>query len=78
MHRDGSSPAYRSRPYDEGMQRPTHGFWAQLRDHTRVFFTNWTAYEAPFLTKVGLTFKNRTKALISLQGCCGNHGQPGC
>ena len=61
------------------MSRPGDGsWWAQLRYHVRSFFTNWTTYEASFWTKVGLTFKNRTKAVVSLRGCCGNHGQPGC
>ena len=59
-------------------QRPDHGFFAQLRSYGRAFFTNWTTYDASARTKLGLTVKNRTKALVSLQGCCGNHGQPGC
>ena len=54
------------------------GFWVQLRSYGRAFFTNWSAYDAPFLTKVGLTLKNRTRAAVTLKGCCGNHGQPGC
>ncbi len=78
MHLDGSSRATRGRPYDGTMQRPDHGFRARLRYHGRAFFTNWTTYEAPVWTKLGLTVKNRTKALVSLHGCCGNHGQPGC
>lgn len=54
-----------------------HGsFSEQAREHVRAFFTNWQDYDAPFATKVGLTFKNRAKALT--KGCCGNHGQPGC
>jgi hypothetical protein len=60
------------------MQRPRSGFWAQARLHVRNFFTNWATYDAPFLSKVGLTFKNRSRALVSASGCCGNHGQPGC
>jgi hypothetical protein len=55
---------------------PDDGFGEQLRYHVRAFFTNWKEYDAPFGTKVALTFKNRTKALR--HGCCGNHGQPGC
>lgn len=53
-------------------------FWAQLRSRGRAFFTNWDTYDGPLLTKVGLTLKNRTRAVVTLQGCCGNHGQPGC
>ncbi len=51
-------------------------FSEQLRHRGRAFFTNWSEYDAPFSTKVALTFKNRTRALT--KGCCGNHGQPGC
>jgi hypothetical protein len=60
------------------VQPPSNGFWAQARVHVRTFFTNWSTYDAPFFTKVGLTLRNRTKAIVMLQGCCGNHGQPGC
>jgi hypothetical protein len=52
------------------------GFGDQLRHRTRAFFTNWSEYDASFGTKVGLTIKNRARALRG--GCCGNHGQPGC
>ncbi len=54
------------------------GFMAELRSRGRAFFTNWSTYDAPLLTKVGLTVKNRTRSVVTLQGCCGNHGQPGC
>ena len=50
----------------------------QLREHVRAFFTNWQEYDAGFWTKVGLTLRNRTRSVVTLQGCCGNHGQPGC
>lgn len=53
-------------------------FSEQLGAHTRAFFTNWQEYEAGFWTKVGLTVKNRTRSVVTLKGCCGNHGQPGC
>ena len=54
------------------------GFWSVVREHGRNFFTNWRVYDAPFLTKLGLTFRNRLKATFSAQQCCGHHGQPGC
>jgi hypothetical protein len=46
------------------------------RRHTRTFFTNWTASDAPISTKLQLTVRNRVKALRT--GCCGNPGEPGC
>jgi hypothetical protein len=66
------------RPYHLAMASSGDGFFAQLRSYGRVFFTNWTSYDAGFLTKVGLTLRNRTRAVVTLKGCCGNHGQPGC
>lgn len=42
----------------------------------KEFFTNWRDYDASLGVKVGLTFKNRLRALR--RGCCGHHGQPGC
>ena len=53
-------------------------FWAIVKEYGRNFFTNWRMYDGPFLTKVGLTFRNRLKALFSRRQCCGHHGQPGC
>jgi hypothetical protein len=54
------------------------GFWVQVKEHGRNFFTNWKAYDASLWTKLRLTFRNRLKASFSRQQCCGNHGQPGC
>lgn len=51
-------------------------FLAQLREHGRSFFTNWSDYDASFGEKAKLFAKNRAKAMRT--GCCGNHGQPGC
>lgn len=53
-------------------------FLAQLREHARAFFTNWRTYEGPFLAKLWLTLRNRTVGVVTLAGCCGHHGQPGC
>jgi hypothetical protein len=54
------------------------GFWSVAKGYGRNFFTNWRVYDAPFLTKLWLTFRNGSRALFSTRQCCGNHGQPGC
>ena len=48
------------------------------RPSARSFFTNWTGYEGPLLTKIRLTLRNRYRAMILLKGCCGHEGEPGC
>jgi len=53
-------------------------FLALLAEHGRNFFTNWREYEAPVWTKLGLTARNRGRALFSRAQCCGHPGQPGC
>ncbi|HEX5950310.1 MAG TPA: hypothetical protein VFZ96_04865 [Actinomycetota bacterium] len=42
------------------------------------FFTNWREYDGPFGRKLGLTLRNRTRAILLLKGCCGHPGEPGC
>jgi hypothetical protein len=54
------------------------GFFHEVRRHSAQFFTNWREYDAPLLTKLGLTVRNRLKATFSRRQCCGNLGQPGC
>jgi hypothetical protein len=54
------------------------GFLSRLREHGQAFFTNWSTYDAPFRTKLGLTVRNRWTAVVVMKGCCGHHGQPGC
>jgi hypothetical protein len=54
------------------------GFVRVLADRIRDFFTNWREYDAPVGTKVGLTLRNRARALFSRAQCCGHPGQPGC
>jgi hypothetical protein len=49
-----------------------------LGDYARQFFTNWCEYEGPISKKVWLTLKNRARAVATLKGCCGHHGEPGC
>ncbi len=48
------------------------------RGNARAFFTNWSRSDAPFATKLGLTIRNRFRAVALLKGCCGHQGEPGC
>ena len=41
-------------------------------------FSNWATYDAPFATKLRMVVSNNLTKLRTRQGCCGNHGQPGC
>ena len=50
----------------------------RLRDYARQFFTNWSEYDGPFTEKLALTFRNRWRSVVTLKGCCGHHGEPGC
>ena len=56
----------------------TRRFFRRPREHVLNFFTNWREYEAPVLTKLGMTVRNRARALLSTAQCCGHPGQPGC
>lgn len=40
--------------------------------------SNWKTYDAPFGTKLRLTFSNNLTKIRKRQDCCGNYGQPGC
>jgi hypothetical protein len=42
------------------------------------FFTNWSTYDAPVLTKLRLLGRNLWLRAWHRNACCGNHGQPGC
>jgi hypothetical protein len=53
-------------------------FLQEVARHGRQFFTNWHEYDAPLVTKLGLTVRNRLRATFSRRQCCGNLGQPGC
>jgi hypothetical protein len=53
-------------------------FLRRLTEHGRSFFTNWREYDASLWTKLGLTARNRARALFSRAQCCGHPGQPGC
>jgi len=48
------------------------------RPSAKALFSNWTTYDAPFLTKLRLAVSNNLTKIRTRQGCCGNHGQPGC
>ncbi|HXF36563.1 MAG TPA: hypothetical protein VNO17_05205 [Actinomycetota bacterium] len=52
------------------------GFGREVRRRARAFFTNWRTSDAPAAVKLGLTLRNRARALRD--GCCGHPGQPGC
>ncbi len=54
------------------------GFFRILRVHAGNFFTNWRESDLPVGTKLGLTFRNRARALFSTAQCCGHPGEPGC
>jgi hypothetical protein len=43
-----------------------------------AFLSNWTTYDAPFVTKVRMAASNTFLKLRRQQACCGNNGQPGC
>jgi hypothetical protein len=43
-----------------------------------AFFSNWTTYDAPFVTKMRMAASNTFLKLRKQQACCGNNGQPGC
>lgn len=57
-------------------------FWQRQREQAReirqAYMSNWNEFEGSTARKLALTAKNRTKAFVTLKGCCGNHGQPGC
>jgi hypothetical protein len=44
----------------------------------RQFFTNWSSYQGTIGKKILLTLRNRSRAFLTLKGCCGHHGEPGC
>jgi len=53
-------------------------FLVEVRRHVRNFFTNWREYDAPVITKLRLTVRNRLHATLSRAQCCGHAGEPGC
>ncbi len=52
--------------------------WWIVKARVANFFTNWHRSDAPVMTKLGLTIRNRVRAFTSREQCCGHPGQPGC
>jgi hypothetical protein len=57
-----------SEPEQEPRPRPGPG----------ALFSNWATYDASFTAKLRMAAANTLVKLRNHQGCCGNHGQPGC
>ncbi|NLT21689.1 MAG: hypothetical protein GXX82_01435 [Syntrophorhabdus sp.] len=47
------------------------------RPSARAFLTNLHA-DMPLWRKVWLLLRNNTKKIITMRGCCGHPGEPGC
>jgi hypothetical protein len=43
-----------------------------------AWFSNWATYDASLPAKFLMAATNTMIKLRNHQGCCGNHGQPGC
>jgi hypothetical protein len=43
-----------------------------------ALLSNWASYDASFTAKLRMAASNTLIKLRTHQGCCGNHGQPGC
>jgi hypothetical protein len=57
-----------SEPEQGPPPQPSQGAW----------FSNWVTYDASFAAKLRMAAANTMVKLRNHQGCCGNHGQPGC
>ncbi len=55
-----------------------HAGQGDERPDLRAVLANWRTYDAPVPTKLRLVVTNNLIKLRTRQGCCGNHGQPGC
>jgi hypothetical protein len=51
---------------------------ARPRPSLRAAFSNWSTYDAPFVTKLRMVVANNFTKIRTRQDCCGNYGQPGC
>ena len=49
-----------------------------FRDYVEDYLRNWRESEEPFLRKVSLALRNRRISIVTLKGCCGHPGEPGC
>ena len=50
----------------------------RLRDYVRAYSRNWKESDDPFGVKLAKAARNRGTAFLTLAGCCGHHGEPGC
>lgn len=55
-----------------------HRHGRSLGDYARDFFTNLDQPDMSFGDKWSKFVRNRFKATVLMEGCCGNHGEPGC
>jgi hypothetical protein len=53
-------------------------FGQELREYARTFLTNLDQPGMPATEKWAKLVRNRFKAFVTLKGCCGHPGQPGC
>ena len=51
---------------------------SQPKPNPATMFSNWTGYDAPFAVKLRMAVSNTLTKVRGRQGCCGNHGHPGC
>jgi hypothetical protein len=57
---------------------PEPGEEPQSKPSRKAFISNWSTYDAPFVTKMRMAASNTFIKLRKRQDCCGHHGQPGC
>jgi hypothetical protein len=53
-------------------------FGRQLRHRLSDLFTNLDQPDMPASEKWSKFVRNRWRAMVMLQGCCGHPGEPGC
>ena len=75
VSRNAAAPALiRLVPYARGMCEPDPAPKPSLG----AVLSNWRTYDAPVGTKLRMLVSNNLTKVRTRQGCCGNHGQPGC
>jgi hypothetical protein len=47
-------------------------------DRARDGTANWRTFEGPLRTKLALAVRNRLRATVAAERCCGHPGEPGC
>ena len=68
---------------DDGVRRtvgamPEPGHDPRPHPSPGALFSNWAACDASFAAKLRMAASKTLIKLRNHQGCCGNHGQPGC